>query len=393
MAPPFVRAHPAYEAADYAREAMRLTGRPLGLGQVSRFWLGEGLKQWARDPVPSLRLFIWKLALLTHRFEIPDSQDIEFVQIVAAPALALGFIHFGILFPLAVIGLARVPCARFWWFLSLSTLLGLVATAFFFVVGRYRVPWVPGLVLLAAVGAVDLARLLRRGAWGGVLWRLGVLGLPATLLSWRHQPDPVPTRWGNQLIALALADLRADRLDAAIDALDVARASSPETAARIRELSADGPFRDLLREVVYRELGKSANSKGVFRETVGQVRLLRQLQERCAGAFPDRCELTVELHQCAANRELGILLLSWPDQRADRVTALEALERASRAPGGDLRATVFLSLATGDRGRLSGLTVSALESRHFLVRLVRAMLVSVEGNARTSSRPMAPASG
>ena len=117
-------------------------------------------------------------------------------------------------------------------------------------------------------------------------WRLGVLGLPATLLSWRHQPDPVPTRWGNQLIALALADLRADRLDAAIDALDLARASSPETAARIRELSAEGPFHDLLRDVVYRELGKGANRNGVFRETVGQVRLLRQLQERCGRRVP-----------------------------------------------------------------------------------------------------------
>lgn len=85
IAPPFVRAHPAYEAADYAREAMRRTGRQLTLGQVSRFWFLEGIKQWAQEPVASLRLFAWKLALLFHRFEIPDSQDIEFVRIVAAP--------------------------------------------------------------------------------------------------------------------------------------------------------------------------------------------------------------------------------------------------------------------------------------------------------------------
>jgi hypothetical protein len=138
VAPPFIRAHPAYEAADYAREAMRRAGHPLRLG------------------------------LSIHRYEIPDNQDIEFVQIVAAPALAWGTVGFGVVFPLAVIGLARVPRTRFWWFLSLSTGLGLAATALFFVVGRYRVPWVPGLALLAAAGVVDLARLVKRGDWRGL---------------------------------------------------------------------------------------------------------------------------------------------------------------------------------------------------------------------------------
>lgn len=150
-----------------------------------------------------MRLLGFKLALATHRFEIPDNQDIEFVEIVAAPALAWGIVDFGTVFPLAVLGLARVPRTPFWWFLSLATGLGLAATALFFVVGRYRVPWVPGLVLLAAAGVVDLARLVRLGDWRGLAWRLALLGLPAVILSWRPQADPVPTRWGNQLIALA----------------------------------------------------------------------------------------------------------------------------------------------------------------------------------------------
>ena len=396
MAPPFVRAHPAYEAADYAMEAVRLAGRPLTLGQVSRFWLFEGIKQWAHAPVASIRLFVWKLGLLTHRFEIPDSQDIEFVQIVAAPALACGIVDFGIVFPLAVIGLARVPRTPFWWFLVLSTWLGLAATAVFFVVGRYRVPWIPGLVLLAAAGLVDLARLLRRGDWLGLSWRIGILGLPATLLSWRHQADPVPTRWGNQLIAMALADLRVGQIDPAIDALDLARASSPEMVARVRELSENGPFHDLLGDVVYRELAKAPNPKSDATETIRQARLLRQLRDRSAQAR-SLIETIVRSSStdALANRELGALLLSWPERPTDRDRALKVLELASRQPGGDVRATLLLALATGNRERLDNPAVVAAEGRDFLVRLVRAMLGSGAGQGPNVSRagPASPRLG
>ena len=158
VAPPFVRAHPAYEAADYAMEAMRRAGRPLTPGQVSRFWLGEGLRQWASAPLDSIRLLGWKLALRPIVSRSPTTRTSSSSEIVAAPALAWGIVDFGVVFPLAVLGLARVPRTRFWWFLSLATGLGLAATALFFVVGRYRVPWVPGLALLAAAGVVDLAR-------------------------------------------------------------------------------------------------------------------------------------------------------------------------------------------------------------------------------------------
>ena len=377
VAPPFIRAHPAYEAADYAREAMRRVGRPLSPGQVSQFWLGEGLRQWASAPLDSMRLLGFKLALATHRFEIPDNQDIEFVEIVAAPALAWGIVDFGTVFPLAVLGLARVPRTPFWWFLSLATGLGLAATALFFVVGRYRVPWVPGLVLLAAAGVVDLARLVRLGDWRGLAWRLALLGLPAVILSWRPQADPVPTRWGNQLIALALADLRADQIDAAIDALDLARASSPETAERIRQMSKEGPFHDLLVEAVYRALNKSSNLPAGTPANVRQGRLLRQLPERTAQA---RTLLESSLrsipNDATANREWGALLLSWPERPLDRAHALEALERASRDREADDRATLLLALTTSNPATLKRSSIVTHGDRNRFATLARAMLAS-----------------
>jgi hypothetical protein len=386
MAPSFVRAHPVYEAADYAMEATRRAGRPLTPGQVSRFWLNEGLRQWASAPLASIRLLFWKLALLTHRFEIPDSQDMEFVRIVAAPALGWGIIRFGIIFPMAVLGLARVPRTGFWWFLSLATGLGLVATAVFFVVGRYRVPWVPGLVLLAAAGVVDLFQRVRQGDWRGLGWRLGLLGLPAAVLSWRPQSDPVPSRWGNQLIALALADLRAGQFDSAIDALDLAQASSRETAARIRQLAEHGAFGDLLREAVHRALGKSSNRSAEPRAMIYQGRLLRQLRERSAEA---RSLLEASLLACpsdaTANREWGALLLSWPERPHDHARAIEALDRASRDPGADGRAARLLALTTSNPAMLKR---SIDEDRNHFTILVRAMLASRHRDfARGKTRP------
>jgi hypothetical protein len=381
MAPPFVRAHPSYEAADYAVEAMRRAGRPLTPGQVSRFWLTEGLRQWGVAPLQSIRLLVRKLGLLIHRLEIPDNQDIEFVRIVAAPALGLGFVDFGILFPLATVGLLRVPRTRFWWFLSLATGLGLVATAVFFVVGRYRVPWVPGLALLAAAGLVDLIKCFRLGDWRGLAWRAGLVGLPAALLSWRPLADPAPARWGNQLVALALADLRAGQLDPAIDALDLARASSSHAADRVRELSVDGPFHDLLFAEVQRAFGRSEVSADGTSASIRQARLLRQLPERSAQARSLlEARLQANSADAAANRELGALLLSWPRAASDRTLALQALQRGSDGARGDLRATLLFALATSRPQLLNRAAPEVGSSEKMLMTLVRAVLASREGS-------------
>jgi hypothetical protein len=392
VAPPFVRAHPAYEPGDYAAEAMRRAGRALTPGQVSRFWLVEGLKQWARAPIASVNLLLRKLALLTHRSEIPDNQDMEFVQLVAAPALGCGIIHFGIVFPLAAVGLARVPRTRFWWILSLSTGVGLAATALFFVVGRYRVPWVSGLILLASAGVVDLVRLARLRDWRAIAWRVGALVLPAVLLSWRPQADPAPNRWGNQLIALGVANLRDGRADAAIDALDLARASSPAMAANVRRLSSDGPLHELLRETIDHELAGAPAPADEAHRAILQARLLRQLPETSAQAR-SLLETGRRAHPVgpSVNREWAALVLSWPDRPDDRVRALEALKQAARSPEGDHRAARLVSVLTSDPRPLERPGGPIDPDSRRLARVVQAMRASrtpdTSGRSRASGAP------
>ncbi len=237
-APPFVRPNPSYEAGDFASEASRRAGRTLSPGEVSRYWFGEGLRRWKTAPADSLRLLVHKLGLLLHRFEIPDNQSPEVVRLVAAPGLAWGVIGFGVLLPAAALGLGCMGRSPFLSFVALTN-AGLLSTALFFVVGRYRIPWVPGLALLAGAGLVDTYRRIAAREWRGLTTRWLLLAVPAAAVAWRPMADPSPDRWGNAEIGLAIAFAQAGQLEPTIDALDDARAMIGPGPAAIACARAD----------------------------------------------------------------------------------------------------------------------------------------------------------
>ncbi len=244
LAPPFVEANPNREADDFLNEARRRTGHNLSDSESSQYWFRQGLQRWTTHPSASFRLLVHKFALLLHRTEIPDNQDAEVVRIAAAPILGGAFLHFGLLLPLAAIGLGHSPRTVPWRILGVTVAVGLGSTALFFVVGRYRLPWIPPLALLAGVGAVDLLTLAKTRRWGGLAWRLGLLGAPAAFLAWHPTPDPAPDRWGHAQIGLASAYLATGELDPAIDALDDASALGPGVAARVAELCRSSALHD-----------------------------------------------------------------------------------------------------------------------------------------------------
>lgn len=271
-APRFVRANPLYEAGDFTREAARRLGRPATRGEVNRYWLVQGLRRWADAPGASLALFLRKVGLVLHHDEIPDNQNPELIRLVAAPALGGAFVGFGLLVPLAAGGslaAAGQPLGR----LALGTsALGLLSTALFFVVGRYRVPWIPGLLLVAAAGVATLPAWIRECRFG----RLGmalVLALVGAGLAWRTVPDPAPARWSQGLIQLAATELQAGHVDAAIDALDDARALDKTAAEQVRRLLQQGPLRGLLEAAVAAERVRGTWSDNDLRS----VRWLRNL--------------------------------------------------------------------------------------------------------------------
>ena len=275
QAPDFVRGNPAFEADDFAAEAERRAGHRLSPASISRYWYGAGLQTWRDQPSRSVGLLIRKLGFVFHRFEIPDNQSAEVVRLVAAPSLGWGLIGWGTLLPLAMVGLAGVVCNRFVGFVAVVSVVGLGSTAVFFVVGRYRIPWVPGLTLLAAVGVVETFQCLRAGHWRRGASRGVILGGIGVALAWWPMADPVPDRWAHAEIELAVANIRAGRLTSALDALDDARALGIEPARHLANLLGGGPLRADLAALAS---GKPANLVGVAVE-LERSRRLRQFPE------------------------------------------------------------------------------------------------------------------
>ncbi|HSM50549.1 MAG TPA: hypothetical protein VLA75_04035, partial [Thermoanaerobaculia bacterium] len=157
-----------FERADARALAEGTAGRPLSDAAVSRWWWRRGLAEVAADPAAAARGFLRKLRLAVHRYEVPDVDDLglaaEASPLLAALDPAFGF---GLLTPLAAAGALlswRRPAARVLAALGASLAL---ATAAFFVLGRYRAPLAPLFALLAAGGLaelVDRRKALRAGA-------------------------------------------------------------------------------------------------------------------------------------------------------------------------------------------------------------------------------------
>jgi hypothetical protein len=381
-APEFVVAHPFREADDYAAEAERRTGRRLTYGEVSRFWFLEGLKRWRDAPGASLRLLGKKFGLLLNDFEIGDNHNIDLTRLVAAPALDLAPIRFGWLLPLAAIGLAR-PMARrsaFWWFVALSTAAGLASTALFFVVGRYRIPWVPGLALLAAGGVADLAWLARERRWRGIVARVALLGLPAAVLAWRPTPLPAEQRWAFAERRLVVAALQVGDIDGAIDALDDGRALGPEPMARFNAMLAGS------QEAA--ELATSIRSRLALRERFGgsppllRARWLRVVPSARAEArrLLDAA-LAADPSDPRARAELGAWWLGSPEPSARDRAAAELRRAAATDPG----AAILLALLRKDSSILDapGLTGPGVKGTR--MRLARA-IVGEEGFTTKAQR-------
>ena len=207
----------------------------------------------------------------------------------------------------------------------------------FFIVGRYRIPWIPGLALLAGAGAVDLAKQVRARRRRGVAARALLVAFPLALC-WRPAPDPAPDRWAHAEIGLALAYLEAGELEPAIDALDDASAMSPGAAARVATLRIASEFRGKLAAAIARSWARE-------RDPLRRARWLRQLP--ASGREPYRLlELERYLHPDSTGpvRELGLWHLGRGAEPRARREALALLETAAKLDPSDRVAGLLIAL-------------------------------------------------
>jgi len=172
----FGRGDPRFERQDATRIAERAVGGPLTPAQVSRYWTRRALDYIVTQPGDWLRLTGRKVLLTANASEVADTEDQLSYADWSVPLRVTGYAwHFGTLVPLAVAGVWLTWRKRRQ-LLLVYLLLGAYATSvvMFAVMGRYRYPLVPLLILFAAAGVVALRQVVdagwsRRHVWLGAV--------------------------------------------------------------------------------------------------------------------------------------------------------------------------------------------------------------------------------
>ncbi len=183
---PNCRGNWRYEREDARRLAEEALGRSLTDREVSRYWVSRTLEFISENPGKELQLLHLKFLLAINRTEIGDT-DSQYLFADYSLLLrgAQSFWHFGVLFPLAALSLiswkrdrkALIPLL-----LIFGTLLG--GLVVFYVLGRYRYPLVPPLILMAALGAHNLFSAFRERLWVHVFASAGIAAGAAFLANW-----------------------------------------------------------------------------------------------------------------------------------------------------------------------------------------------------------------
>jgi hypothetical protein len=135
--------------------AERELGRPLDPGEVSAYWLHAGLDAIRADPTAYLALEGRKVGrMLSAREHDEFGEDMGRYRLLS-PALTAAIPGFGVVLPLAVVGLVVAGLRRspIGWVAAVGAAYAL-SLLMFFVTGRYRLAMVPPLMLAGGV-AVD----------------------------------------------------------------------------------------------------------------------------------------------------------------------------------------------------------------------------------------------
>ncbi len=154
---PFVRPHPKTEELDFRTEAEKRTGHTLKPTEISGFWFRQGFIFIKNNPGKWLSLLWRKVRYFFNNYEIPDNHGFTFDRRHFLQVLFLTPLSFGIIFPLAVYGICR--SWRKWReynFLLIFMIVYTSSICAFFVVGRYRIPVVIGMIPFAASGIVSI---------------------------------------------------------------------------------------------------------------------------------------------------------------------------------------------------------------------------------------------
>ncbi|MFQ5416519.1 MAG: glycosyltransferase family 39 protein [Myxococcota bacterium] len=202
--------HPIEMRRAYEAVAEAKLGRDIGPGEVSSFWMREGLRFVRGEPLAWLRLELRKLGLFFNAYE-PWNLRSHSVSKSFSRVLRLPLFTLGVVVPLAFLG--AFASRRDWRRLApLYLMVGtyLIIAMLFFVASRYRLPMVPVLILFAGRGLVflfDAARARDARTLAAALLALALVAVP---VHWPIVPDRLSGAYynlGNRYKALGAWDL------------------------------------------------------------------------------------------------------------------------------------------------------------------------------------------
>jgi tetratricopeptide (TPR) repeat protein len=153
---------PVFERHDATELAEAAAGSRLSPRAVSAYWWAQAGAFIRQHPLSWLRLLAYKGLLVWNAYEIPDTESYTlYAHLSWLLSVCGGLVHFGVLGPLAAVGLwaTRRRCYAPGLLYGMLVMLT-VGVAAFYVMGRYRYPLVPILVLFAGAGLVELRRVL-----------------------------------------------------------------------------------------------------------------------------------------------------------------------------------------------------------------------------------------
>ncbi|WP_372721702.1 tetratricopeptide repeat protein, partial [Novipirellula sp.] len=182
-----------------------------------------------QSPVAWISLLFRKTAMVVNHFEVPDVESLFIHQQYSVVLKLFSFWQFGLLTPLAAIGI--VMTRNRWKELTLLYALiavMVVAIVGFFILGRYRFPLVPLLIPFAAAGVTLFIDAVSRRQWRPLRMPLGVAILVAIV---SYLPIHAENHLNaSSLMNVAVAAGQQGDLGAAIKLLEQSNQMQPDIA-------------------------------------------------------------------------------------------------------------------------------------------------------------------
>lgn len=180
----------------YAAEKNR--GRKLKDGEVSRYWMQTTLREMSRSPARSLKLLLKKSCFLVSSTVVSNNRDLNYHRDQIPLLSALGWLHLGIIWPAALLGMLLGLADKKNRCLILYVILYGASVVLFFVTTRYEAPLFPALAIFAAAGLARLGEIFRGGK---IAAAAGALILLAGF-AWLSNSEAV--KWNDRPLAAAM---------------------------------------------------------------------------------------------------------------------------------------------------------------------------------------------